>query len=957
MKIYINREGKNSGPYSTEEVQGLIRKGEVHEDDMAWMEGMLDWTTVKAIIPDKPSVPLPNVPPQKTDRTSALVAVCAVLFLMIGTGAFVILTDPFEWFGEKKIPIASANSPAGKKNSSNGKGVNTPMAEATPPKYPLLPPKPPAKIMLAQYLPGKKIHYLKPADSNSTWIEFTPGGEVRVDGFKGQGKYVIESDTANVILNISEGNKAEIGFRFTKVPVEPGDSVELTADNIEAKVTEISSTSIDRAILPPPEKLKINLPFNPDQLRARANAGEAEAQALLARCLFRGWGLRVDEQKALEWASKAADQGNRAGKFQKARILIKAIRIPRDELVAREILEEILPAMKLAAEEGNPWAQSRLAYCYKEGAGVEKDEDKYLELIQKSAEVDPYAQRELALAYINGNLGGKNDAEAVKWKLKAAQQGCSRAINMLAINYMTDVAVEEDKPEGARLFHAAAQMGNPSAMGNFAGALRNGRGIDNPNPTEADYWQELAAENGMPRAQINLAYRLYKGTDGTSQTRPQPPNQTANTNLVKAYMWYYVGGKLAKNSQGRTSAQSGLSRLSRTLTANQIAEAKAQAHRKFPNLSHLSELKSSSYATLTEAMHAIASAKRAARVEIDQLATLQTNLNTRVQAMALYTLSVVAPEKIDRKISRALDERYHKRFGALPENGKNLNLLENRYHDTFMMSFVGDINGLARLQAELLDSTNPSNSMICERLAKVLLMRDPGKELIKTANTLADKSIELGQQSRYLHWNHSVKAFAEYRAGNFEESKKWSETVLNAPEDVRKHFGNVAPCWFFKAAALQKSNQTEAAQEAFAMGQKVLQNTWDSGRPVSTAKQNGTPLRWNVVEKRGKVPSGWRLCTVREAETLRLNIVRALGQWWMAELDGGKISGSGYEGKIEKGNFPELGHMVIVATTQTATSKSGNNLTGYIHDWLLIKQLEKEISAVLHPPGEPPKEE
>ncbi|SVE23849.1 uncharacterized protein METZ01_LOCUS476703, partial [marine metagenome] len=150
MKIYINREGKNSGPYSIGEVQGLIRKGEVHEDDMAWMEGMLDWTTVKAIIPDKPSVPLPDIPPPKTDRTSALVAVCAVLFLMIGAGVFVILTDPFGWLGEKKTPVASANSPAEKKSSSNGKGDNTPTAEATPPKYPLLPPKPPAKITLAQ---------------------------------------------------------------------------------------------------------------------------------------------------------------------------------------------------------------------------------------------------------------------------------------------------------------------------------------------------------------------------------------------------------------------------------------------------------------------------------------------------------------------------------------------------------------------------------------------------------------------------------------------------------------------------------------------------------------------------------------------------------------------------------------------------------------------------------------
>ena len=133
MKIYINREGGNSGPYSTEEVQGLIRKGEVHESDMAWMEGMLGWTTVKAIVPDKPSAPLPNIPSKKPDRTSALIAVCAVLFLMIGAGVFVILTDPFEWLEEKKIPIASANSPAEKNSSSNGKGDNTPTAEATPP--------------------------------------------------------------------------------------------------------------------------------------------------------------------------------------------------------------------------------------------------------------------------------------------------------------------------------------------------------------------------------------------------------------------------------------------------------------------------------------------------------------------------------------------------------------------------------------------------------------------------------------------------------------------------------------------------------------------------------------------------------------------------------------------------------------------------------------------------------
>lgn len=72
-------------------------------------------------------------------------------------------------------------------------------------------------------------------------------------------------------------------------------------------------------------------------------------------------------------------------------------------------------------------------------------------------------------------------------------------------------------------------------------------------------------------------------------------------------------------------------------------------------------------------------------------------------------------------------------------------------------------------------------------------------------------------------------ALAQYRAKDYADSEKWADTVLNAQEDGRKHWGNIAPCWFFKAAALNQSGRGDEAKIAFQQGQKVLTEAWAEG--------------------------------------------------------------------------------------------------------------------------------
>ena len=73
-----------------------------------------------------------------------------------------------------------------------------------------------------------------------------------------------------------------------------------------------------------------------------------------------------------------------------------------------------------------------LGVCYENGKGVAKDEAEAVGWYRKAAEQGlDLGQFNLGVCYENGKGVAKDSAEAVRWYRKAAAQGCESAIRKL----------------------------------------------------------------------------------------------------------------------------------------------------------------------------------------------------------------------------------------------------------------------------------------------------------------------------------------------------------------------------------------------------------------------------------------------------------------------------------------------------------------------------------------------
>ena len=118
-----------------------------------------------------------------------------------------------------------------------------------------------------------------------------------------------------------------------------------------------------------------------------------------------------------------------------------------------------------------------------------------------------------------------------------------------------------------------------------------------------------------------------------------------------------------------------------------------------------------------------------------------------------------------------------------------------------MLSYLGDSISLSRLQDEILEYKFRKLDSL-RTTSQSARVASANEKHIATANEIIDRSIQTGQNSRNLYWSVMTKALIQYRAKEFQEVEQWADSVLNAPDDVRKHWGNVAPVVL--KAALQR---------------------------------------------------------------------------------------------------------------------------------------------------------
>jgi TPR repeat protein len=158
-----------------------------------------------------------------------------------------------------------------------------------------------------------------------------------------------------------------------------------------------------------------------EEVKAKAEAGDAESELELGRRYNKGEGLAKDEVEAVKWYRKAAEQN-----LAKAQYAM-GVCYERGDGCRDGVAEDDVEAAKWyrkAAEQNFAAAQYNLGVCYDRGDGVAEDHAEAAKWYRKAAEQnDADAQYNLGICYERGDGVAEDWVEAYKWLLLAARQG------------------------------------------------------------------------------------------------------------------------------------------------------------------------------------------------------------------------------------------------------------------------------------------------------------------------------------------------------------------------------------------------------------------------------------------------------------------------------------------------------------------------------------------------------
>lgn len=158
-------------------------------------------------------------------------------------------------------------------------------------------------------------------------------------------------------------------------------------------------------------------PVDVPTLQSKADAGDPEAMARLARLYAKGEGVALSYKDAAKWFTAAAEKGNADAQAGLGELHEAGQGVPKDPAKA-------LDYYRKAAANGHAGAQYTLGFLYESGRGVPQDHKEAARWFIKAAEQgEPLSQYDLGQRYIVGLGVPTNNIEALKWLILAAGNG------------------------------------------------------------------------------------------------------------------------------------------------------------------------------------------------------------------------------------------------------------------------------------------------------------------------------------------------------------------------------------------------------------------------------------------------------------------------------------------------------------------------------------------------------
>jgi TPR repeat protein len=262
-----------------------------------------------------------------------------------------------------------------------------------------------------------------------------------------------------------------------------------------------------------------------EKLKARAIAGDTDAQLRLGNRYSSGVTVKMDIGEAKKWYLLAAESGTADG-YMALGLYYYLTGTPPDYAKAKEAYEK-------AANLGHVGAQLNVGQLYWAGEGVEQD---YLiagKWIKMAADAGDEQALFLLGAMYAEPLGVKQDYKlAHKYYEQSMAKGYACAMFNLGNLYLYGQGVKKDEVKAHELYRAGAVSNHPPSLCNLGVNYLIGRGVEK-NTKEGLRLLYESAIRGYAVAQMNLAGNIAFG-------------QGCRKNIPLSFAWATIASSVSK---------------------------------------------------------------------------------------------------------------------------------------------------------------------------------------------------------------------------------------------------------------------------------------------------------------------------------------------------------------------------------------------------------------------------
>lgn len=246
-----------------------------------------------------------------------------------------------------------------------------------------------------------------------------------------------------------------------------------------------------------------------------AESDIVEAQEQLCEAYFEGNDyLKKDYKECVRWGEKAIAQGSRDVRFETAYASSEIGNYDRAKELYLELANEgnsgamnnyacelsdpteKFEWFKKAADHGSDYGWWNLGTLYRDGEGVDQNDEKAVECFATAAEKgQKYAMEALAFMYLEGRGVDQDSDKAIEWYLKAADYGETDALKRVAEIYRYGKGITQDASKAISYYKQAAEKGDIGALVSLGSMYENGEGVEKDIHTAVTWYRKAAAKD------------------------------------------------------------------------------------------------------------------------------------------------------------------------------------------------------------------------------------------------------------------------------------------------------------------------------------------------------------------------------------------------------------------------------------------------------------------------------